>query len=104
MEFMWTEKYKPKGFEELTFNHKSNEKLQNLVSSPNMPHIIFYGPDGSGKKTRINCMLKEIYGVQELKTHKDVYRVKENSKTHEIAIRYSRYHIELSPSDAKFKD
>jgi len=37
------------------------KKLTELVNKGNIPHIIFYGPDGSGKRTILNFLLKHIY-------------------------------------------
>jgi len=45
-----------------------------------MPHIIMYGPDGSGKSTRVNCLLKEIYGSEANKVKTDYFSIKHNSK------------------------
>ena len=104
MQILYTEKYRPKNFNSLTFNRDVDKKLINLVQSENMPHMIFYGPHGGGKKTRINCILNEIYGEQALHVQKDVYRIKHRSKQYEVNIRYSKYHIEISPSDVNNMD
>ena len=37
------------------------------ASSRDFPHLMFYGPSGSGKKTRIMCVLRELYGPGAMK-------------------------------------
>lgn len=32
------------------------------AASGDFPHMLFYGPSGAGKKTRIGCVLRELFG------------------------------------------
>lgn len=32
------------------------------VQKGDFPHLLIYGPPGAGKKTRIMCIIKELYG------------------------------------------
>ena len=36
-------------------------KLNNFLKENNVPHLLFYGPCGSGKKTLVNEFIKSIY-------------------------------------------
>lgn len=50
------------GFKDLNYHEKINCKLEKLSESKNIPHIILYGPPGSGKTTRAMCFLENMYG------------------------------------------
>ena len=58
-----------------------------------------------GKKTRIMCLLKELYGsgVEKLRIKKHEFTTPSNKKL-EIATLASNYHIEVTPSDAGMHD
>lgn len=36
--------------------------LYQQVNQGDFPHLLFFGPSGSGKKTRIMALLRELYG------------------------------------------
>lgn len=61
--------------------------------------MMFYGPSGAGKKTRIAAFLREVFGPGTDKVKVTPRVVTTKSKTLEIATIVSSYHIELSPSD-----
>lgn len=103
MEVLWSEKYKPDSFSKLSFNSETNGQLQALTCNSDMPHLIIYGPEGSGKRTRVGCLLSQIYG-KKLVTRKDVWTTKNNSTIVELTTVSSNHHTELTPSDAENND
>jgi len=66
--------------------------------------MLFYGPPGAGKKTRVLALLQEVFGkgVTKIKTEHRSFKI--NSKTIEITTLGSNYHIEMNPSDAGIYD
>jgi hypothetical protein len=41
------------------------EKLHNFITHRNVPHLLFYGTSGSGKKTLVNWFIKTLYKDKE---------------------------------------
>jgi replication factor C subunit 3/5 len=51
------DKYRPMTKETIFFHKELIELLECMSKDEAIPHIIFYGPDGSGKKTTIRFFL-----------------------------------------------
>jgi replication factor C subunit 2/4 len=45
----WVEKYRPKDLQTVAHQTEVVATLQNAVRTGNLPHLLFYGPPGSGK-------------------------------------------------------
>ena len=59
---IWTEKYRPSKFPEVVGQVDIIKKLQALVNSLNIPHLLFAGPAGTGKSTLALIIVKELFG------------------------------------------
>ncbi|MCS7123189.1 MAG: replication factor C small subunit [Candidatus Aenigmarchaeota archaeon] len=59
---IWTEKYRPKNFDEIINQENIVERIEAFVRSKNIPHMIFSGPPGCGKTTLAIVLAKELYG------------------------------------------
>lgn len=47
--------------EQLDIHKKINERLDAFIKNNNIPHIIFHGPSGSGKRTLIHNFINKLY-------------------------------------------
>jgi len=60
---IWTEKYRPKKFEEVVGQDDIIKKVQNLTKAMNIPHMLFAGPAGTGKSTLALIVVKDLFGA-----------------------------------------
>ncbi|ORC85529.1 replication factor C, subunit 5 [Trypanosoma theileri] len=98
---LWVDKYRPKSLEEVDLYPELTQVLRRLAESQDFPHLLLYGPSGTGKKTRAMAVLQHIYGpsVYSLRLeHKSVQVT--DSKVVDIATLSSPNHIDINPSDA----
>lgn len=102
---LWVDSHRPGSLSKLTINPDVTQKLLSLGRSEEIPHLLFYGPPGSGKKTRVMALLREIYGpgVEKVKLEHRTFTTTAK-KNIEIATLGSNFHIECNPSDVGNND
>ncbi|KAL7424117.1 Replication factor C (RF-C) subunit [Cryptotrichosporon argae] len=102
---LWVDKYRPRTLDGLHYHPQLASRLKSLAASGDFPHILFYGPSGAGKKTRIMATLRELYGpgVEKLRIDQRVFITPSNRKL-DVNVVQSNYHIELTPSDVGMYD
>ena len=59
---IWTEKYRPKNFNEVVGQDGIIKRIKALTNSLNIPHLLFAGPAGTGKSTLALIVVKELFG------------------------------------------
>ncbi|XP_078162400.1 ATPase family associated with various cellular activities (AAA) [Carex rostrata] len=105
---LWVDKYRPKTLEKITVHEEIANNLKKLVTEQDCPHLLFYGPSGSGKKTLIMALIKEMFGsaAEKVKLENKMWKVDAGSRTIELELTMlsSAHHVEMNPSDAGFQD
>lgn len=58
----WIEKYRPNLLDEILSHEEIISILKIFIKNKCLPHLLFYGPPGSGKTSTIMAVAKELYG------------------------------------------
>lgn len=97
---LWVDKYRPRTLDKLLYHESITKNLKALAGTGDFPHLLVYGPSGSGKKTRVYATLHELYGsqVEKLKIDVKTFTTTSNRKL-EFNVLSSPYHLEITPSD-----
>jgi len=99
----YIDKYDLTTLKNVSFNKDNIKKLQIMSKDNEIPHLIFYGPRGSGKKSLINMYLELLYDKSVNNTIDTEYNVTgsgNNVKT--VLIKQSNYHIVIEPNNTNF--
>lgn len=102
---LWCDKYRPTALNRLDFHCDQAEHLKKLLANGDVPHLLFFGPSGSGKKTRAYAVLRELFGsgVEKLRLDHQQFETQSKRKFEQVVIS-SNYHLEVCPSDSGFYD
>lgn len=102
---LWVDKYRPTSLGKMDYHKELSERLEALAEDGDLPHLLFYGPNGAGKKTRIMALLRALYGAGAEKQRLEHREFKTSTnKTIEVTTSASNYHIEINPGDAGAND
>ncbi|CAH6421784.1 Replication factor C small subunit [uncultured virus] len=58
----WVEKYRPKTLDEIMYHERIISTLKTFIKNKCLPHLLLYGPSGTGKTSCITACAKELYG------------------------------------------
>src|SRR3990167_7129198 len=64
MSNLWTEKYRPRKFEDVKGQDVAITKIKAFVEQQNMPHLLFTGPAGVGKTSLALVVVKSLFKDQ----------------------------------------
>jgi len=102
------DKHRPRDLSELVVHTGIGERLQALARTGDVPHALFYGSPGAGKKTLVMCLLRELFGpaAERLRVESKAWKVAQSGRNLNVEIRVlsSPCHVEVNPSDAGLRD
>ncbi|CAL9043610.1 unnamed protein product, partial [Musa banksii] len=105
---LWVDKYRPRALDKIIAHEEIAQNLKKLVSEHDCPHLLVYGPTGSGKKTLVMALLKQMFGpgAEKVKLENKMWKIDAGTRMIELVLTMlsSTHHVEMNPSDAGFQD
>ena len=97
------DEFAPQCYEEIFFHKEIYDRLKMMSSDNSIPHIIFHGVPGAGKKTMIKIFLKMIYGESIAKLCTTFYSIAgSGNKPKKETVHNSDHHIIINPTNTNF--
>lgn len=97
---LFVDKYSPRSINDVSFHQEEINILKNMSEDKSVPHIIFHGGEGVGKKTLINFFLEMMYNKDIYNLTESIYKVSTSgNKVIDVPIKQSNYHIVIEPNN-----
>jgi replication factor C subunit 2/4 len=84
----WVDKYRPKTIDGIVQQYDVIKVLKDTLKTGNLPHLLFYGPSGTGKTSTVLAIVNELFGPIKVRD-----RVIELNASDERGINIVRYKI-----------
>lgn len=99
----FVDKYSPEHTNEYFYHKDVLDNLDNFSKDDGIPHTLFYGPNGCGKKTMVNAFLEKIFDKSIRNTQDTEYNVSGSGNTKKkILIKQSNHHIVIEANGTNF--
>lgn len=94
----YIDKYVPNNLDDIFFHKDIYNILEIMSKDSSIPHLLFHGPYGSGKKTMVNIFMKMLFGdsINSVKDVKYIVSGSGNNQTEE-EFKQSFHHIFIEP-------
>ena len=97
------DEFSPRDYDNIFFHQEIYDRLKKMSEDNSIPHIIFHGPCGSGKRIMTNIFLRMIYGNAVDDLYTTCYNIAGSGNKIKIEnIQNSNHHIIINPTGTNF--